>query len=77
MRPKLSNPLLLLCITFVMFAATGCSDSAKQEETKTDSVPAATPPPAPETKPDSSTMKKDSLPPVDSSTTPRPDTKKT
>ncbi len=77
MKPKLSNLLMLLCIAFVMFTATGCGESAKQEETKTDSVPAATPPATPETKPDSSTMKKDSMPPVDSTTTPRPDTKKT
>lgn len=80
--PKRSNLFTLLCMACMMLAATlvtSCNnDTAKQEDAKTDSVPASnTPTPATPTTPDSSTLKKDSLPPVDSSTTPRPDTKKT
>lgn len=75
MNLKLNNPLKLLFIACVMFATTGCGDSAKQEETKSEAAPAATETaPAAPAKPDSI---KDSLPKVDTSNTPRPDTKKT
>jgi len=81
MKPKLSNPLTLLCIACVMFAAmlvASCGETAKQEEPKTDTIPAATTPePTPPASPDTSTMKKDSLPKIDSTNAPRPDGKKT